>query len=118
PQGLFAHEALELGNELAIPAESELGLDPLLDRSDPKLLEPGDLGLGEELVAEVGERRAAPEIERASDRVRSPVRLAVGQRLAPLGDQRLEPVDVECAGLDVEDVAVPARLEASIADQL
>ena len=47
-----------------MPAERELGVDPLLERREPELLEPLDGRLGERLVGEVGERRPAPELER------------------------------------------------------
>ncbi len=40
--------------------ESEVRLDPLLDRDEPELVESGDLGLRERLVEEVRERRPSP----------------------------------------------------------
>ncbi len=61
---LRGDERLELGDELRVAPEREVGLDPLLERDGAQLLEPGDLGLRERLVEEVGERRAAPERER------------------------------------------------------
>ena len=48
--------------------QREVGLDPLLERDCAELLEPCDLGLGERLVEEVGERRPAPERERVTER--------------------------------------------------
>ena len=42
-------------------AEGEVGLDPLLQADQAQLLEPRDLGLGEGLVAEVGEGRPPPQ---------------------------------------------------------
>ncbi len=60
PQRLLAHEPLELGNQLRVPAERELGLDPLLERGQPLLLQPRSLGAGER-VAQLGQRRSTPQ---------------------------------------------------------
>ena len=67
-QRLGSDERLELRDELGVAAERKIGLDPLLERDRAELLEPRDLGLGERLVEEVGERRAAPERERLAER--------------------------------------------------
>jgi hypothetical protein len=67
-------QALELADELAPVPEGELGIDPLLDRSQTQLLEPRDLALGERLVGEIGERGAAPERQRVP---KSPCRTCV-----------------------------------------
>ena len=56
-------EKLELGNELGTDAEREIGLDALLERSEPKLFEPFDLGPRPVLVGELVQGRAAPERE-------------------------------------------------------
>ena len=60
-------ERLELGDDVGRMAELDVGRDPLLDRDEPKLLEAPDLGLGPVLERELGERRAAPELERAGE---------------------------------------------------
>jgi len=44
-------------------AEREVGFDPLLERSQPDLLETHDLSLGEVLVGEIHQRRPAPQAE-------------------------------------------------------
>ena len=62
---MLVDEPLQLPDHLGVAAQRELGLDRLLDRSHPQILEPGYLGLGERLVREVGERRPAPERQRA-----------------------------------------------------
>ena len=69
-------ERLELADERGVAAQLELGVDPLLDRREPELVEPRSLDLEARLVAEVGERRAAPELERAAQRLG-----ALGRRL-------------------------------------
>src|SRR5919201_2050214 len=75
-------------------ALGEVGLDPLLEGGETKLFEPGDLGLREQLVGEVCERRAAPERERLAQPVR-----------AALRDESFEPLEVELPRLDLDRVA-------------
>ena len=58
-------------DELGVAAEREVGVDTLLERAEPQLLEPRDLGLGERLVGEVGERRPAPQRERLAELLRA-----------------------------------------------
>ena len=62
-QRVLADEPLQLGHELRVAAELEVGVDPLLERGEPLLLEAGALGACERRV-ELGERRPAPERER------------------------------------------------------
>jgi hypothetical protein len=40
-------EGLELADDVAVPPELEVGLDPLLERDDPQLLQSPDLRLRE-----------------------------------------------------------------------
>ena len=92
---MLGDEGLELGDERRVPAEREVGLDPLLERREPQLLEPLDGRARERLVGEVGERRPAPELERlAEQRGR---RAGVVARARPLGLRRqaLEAREVE-----------------------
>jgi len=37
-------ECLELADDVAVPPQLEIGLDPLLDRDEPELLEPCSRG--------------------------------------------------------------------------
>jgi hypothetical protein len=73
-------------------AERQLGLDQLLERCDPEVVEPGDLALGEWLVGEVCKGRATPQRERILER-RHRALWATGGELAPaLGEKPLEAV--------------------------
>ena len=63
-QRVRGDERLELGDERAVAAEGEVGVDPLLEQREPELLEPRRLDGGERLEGELRERRAAPERER------------------------------------------------------
>ena len=65
--GCSRDERLELADDVAVAAELEVGVDPLLDRDEAQLLEPADLRLRQVVERELGERRAAPERERADE---------------------------------------------------
>jgi hypothetical protein len=61
---VLSNERLELVDQLPVTVERRVGLEPLLQRGDAFLLQPGSGGHGEALGLQVGERRAAPESER------------------------------------------------------
>lgn len=63
-QGIIGDESLEATCQLGVPSEGELGLGVLLDRHQPKLLQPGGLDGGEVVVGEVGRRRSSPQGKR------------------------------------------------------
>src|SRR5262245_21961353 len=60
-QRVLPDELLERGRDLRVPAQGELGVDPLFLRAQPELLQVRYLGLRERLVREVGERCAPKE---------------------------------------------------------
>jgi hypothetical protein len=78
-----------------VPALVEVVLDRVLERRQPQLLEPADLGARERLVSDVVERRAAPQFQRLARRAR--------------GDQALEPLGIDEVGPDAQLVSVAAR---------
>jgi hypothetical protein len=88
-------EALELGDDLCVPAELELGVDLLLDHGESKLFEPHSFSSRELLIAKVRQRLAAeeceglPELSGASGR-------AIRSRS---GDDSLEAVSVHLVAL-------------------
>ena len=57
-------ERVELADHLDVAAGLEVGVDRHLGRAQPQLLEAADLGGGERLVRDVGERVAAPQRQR------------------------------------------------------
>ena len=89
-------ERLELADERGVPAERELGVDPLFERGHPQLVEPRRLEPGELLLVEIGQRRAAPERERLAQEPR-PRRFLGGARG---GEQPLEAVRVDALRLE------------------
>ena len=103
-------ERLELAGDLRSRAAREVCVDPALDRGQAQLLEPGGL----EREVDVGERLAAPEVERlAQERGR-----ARGLGACRLGRQPLEPAQVELVRFAAEDVARRARLDRTVAERL
>ena len=97
---VLGDERRELADELGMTAERELGVDSVLERCEAQLLEPRACGLGEALVGEVRERRAAPERERLAQ-LRRRVREC---GLSRVPQQRLEPVEVDLILLDLEQI--------------
>ena len=78
-QRMLAHERLELARDLGVPPAREVGVDAVAQAGEPQILQPRDLGLGEALVGDVRERRAAPQRERLAQRRRRLPRLAAGE---------------------------------------
>ncbi len=107
--GCARDEALELGDELGVAAEGEVGVDPLLEHDRAELLEPRDLVLRERLVQEVGERGAAPERESVAERALGELGAAGVQCGAAVIAQPLEAVDVDPVALELERIAGRAR---------
>src|SRR6266545_8245352 len=61
PQGMLGYQTLELGHQLGMPAECQVCLDALLQRSQPQLLQLRDRRLRERLVGELVQRRTSPQ---------------------------------------------------------
>ena len=62
-QRMGGREVLEVPDERCVPAELELGVDAVLLRRHPQLVEARRLAEREVLLVEVGERWPAPELE-------------------------------------------------------
>ena len=104
-QRMGGDESFEVADEVLLRPGGEREVEPCLERDEAELLEAGDLALRERFVAQVGERRAAPERERLVDK-RSGGRRVADRALVPCtGEQILETVAVEAPGRHVEHVA-------------
>ena len=79
--------------------EREVGVDAILERGEPQLLQSGDLARGERLAVKLGQRRPAPERQRIAQ-PRRPLAGVVAS--ARIGDQRLEPGHVDLTGRDLQ----------------
>jgi hypothetical protein len=84
--------------------ERELGLNLILDGSQPALLEPLGLRLCERLVLDVREGRSPPEAERLAKESRRPLRRVVRERAPSLLNESLETLEVELVEADPEQV--------------
>jgi hypothetical protein len=62
---VLRHQRGELANQRGVPAERQLGLDPVLQARLAQLLQPPGLDRGERLV-ELRQRRPAPQRERVT----------------------------------------------------
>ena len=86
-------------DDLAVLTEREPRIDAELERLQPQILEPGGGG-AHGAVTEVGERVASPERRARPRAARRHGGRAARQRVARLGEQPLEPRDVELLRLD------------------
>ena len=100
-EGMLGDRRLQLGDELGVVAQLELGVDEIRLGGRAQLLQPRHLEPGEGLVSEVGERRAAPEPDGLAQLRRTDVRV-----LSPsVGDEPLEATEVRLLGRCFEHVA-------------
>ena len=99
-QRVLADERLELRDDVGRAPELDVGGDPLLDGDQPELVEAPGLGLRPLLESELGERRAAPEIERAQEDAATLLRSARPR----VGEQLLEAPRVDLLRRDREHV--------------
>jgi hypothetical protein len=104
-QGLGLHETVEHGHEFGMAAQCEQRVPPLLAHDQAHLLEARDLRLRERLIAEVGERRAAPEPDRLLEPRRRPDRVARRERARAVVGQPGEDVGVNRVPVERETVA-------------
>ena len=102
-------QGLELRDDTNVLAELELRGELLLERLEPQLFQPGDLGGERGLVREVGQRAASPEPERlGQDPTRGLGLMAVGTGLA---EHVLEEESIHLAAFRPQAVAGGARLD-------
>ena len=102
-----ANERLELRNEVVMPAERELELDPALDAGLTELLEPLDLAPREVVVGEIGKRGAPPQRKRLTQRQE---RIGVLETAGVL-EELFEAQGVEIAVVDPNEVAAGHGLD-------
>ena len=86
------NQRLQLRHQLVMAARRQVGVDPILQRRQPQLLQTGDLALRERLPLQIGQRLPPPQRQR----ITQPGRPITGivPRTRPL-DQRLKPRHVD-----------------------
>ena len=114
PQGVPAHERLDLGRKLRVDADFEIRRDPVFEHAQAKILQPVDLRLREVLELRVGERRSPPERERLAQDNRSLRRL----ERARLPGESLEADQVELVAVELEHVARRPCVQEARPEQL
>ena len=107
-------ERLELRDDVGRAPELDVGGDPLFARGQPQLVEAPGLGLSPFFEGELGERRAAPEVERAQEDVTTLLR----PRGPGVGEHLLEAPRVDLLCRDGEHVPGRARDEDVGAERL
>jgi hypothetical protein len=98
---VFLDELLQLTDELARGAQLEVGVHPLLERRESRLLQAADLVAGERLEGEVLERRPPPERQRGAELLGALTRLGP----ACLGREPLEARQVELLRIDAQQIS-------------
>src|SRR5262245_25052630 len=109
---MLGDEPLELADELRMPSEREVGVDPVLECGQPDLLESEGFDLG------YVDRRPMPELECAAQRLRRAGRIADRERGAAGLREALELEDVDSARVDGEPIAAGGCLEEAVREQL
>jgi hypothetical protein len=108
---VLGDQRFELCDQIAMAPEREVGVDPVLERRQPQLLQPRHLGLRERFVADVLVGLAAPQPERLAEARLRRAGLAPRQLGAAACDQELEPLEVQLTGREAEPVAGPVLLD-------
>jgi hypothetical protein len=109
-QWVLLDERLQLGEQLDVEAEQEIGRDTVLERRDAQLLEADDLRLREREARELGQRGSAPQVEGFAQLRRREDGVAGDERASSLRRQALEPKHVDALRVHAQDVAgLPCR---------
>ena len=94
---MLSYERLELGDQLSVTAEGQVGLGAVLERDQAQLLQPSCLVLRKGLVGEVRQRRPAPEVEPGGQRLVRTSGVATVERLTSLVRETPEAVGIHGA---------------------
>ena len=108
-QGLGGDERVELRHQRGVAAERELRIEASLQRDQPQLLETTGLAPRERLVGEIRERGSAPETERFSEDGGGAGAVPLAEQPLSLADEALEPLGVDLAFPEAEQVPGRAR---------
>ena len=106
---MLRRECLELSDHVAVAPRREIRLDPVLEARQAQLLEVRALDPGERL-RELGQSRAAPQLERVPEQRGRRRRVAGLERRSALDPHPAEAAEVERVGLELDDV--PGSLRA------
>ncbi len=111
-QRVRLEQRLEVGNRGGVRAEGDLGVETVLERTQPELVEAADLRLGELGVGHVKQRVAAPQAEGLGQLGTGGGRIVHEPGVA-FTRQALEPGGVDGLRIHAQDVAARLRHEAA-----
>ena len=106
---MLANESLELADERGVATFAEITFDPLLEAGKPKLLQAGDLALGERLVREIGKWPSPRESKRLDE-------LSIRYELLEALEIELPWLDAQLVSRGAGDDAVSAQSLAELGD--
>jgi HEAT repeat protein len=95
----------QLGHELAVPAQLQIGLQAQLQRPHPHFLQVGDVRPEQPADGDVGQGGTAPQRQRLRERLGRPGVLTAGQLLLAPDPEPVELAGVDRGGLDDQTVA-------------
>ena len=109
PDRVLEDECLQLADDARVSPQLEVGLDSFLECRQTKLLEAGDLRLGERLVRQIGKRGAAPQRKRLAEPGGRGRCIAAADGFPRLRAYPLKAPQVQLLGLDADQIAGRAR---------
>jgi hypothetical protein len=104
-QGMLEGEGLELADDLPVPSQGELGIDPLLHGGEAKVLQARDVLLEGIFESQVRERSPPPQRKRFAQLARGPPGITGLSRDPGFGHGSLEPIEVELSVIEAKLVA-------------
>ena len=117
-QRVLAHQPLELGDQLGVAANREIGVEAQLERDQPQLFQPGDRVRRKRLVAEVRQRLSPPERERLPQGIAGFSRVPLLEQPPSLREEPLEPLEIKRTGLQLQYVSGRLGHEHAVPESL
>ena len=105
PQRILPDHRRQLRDQLTVPPQCKVRIDPELHGSESDLLEPGDRGQSEALVGEIGQRRAPPQGQRLAQSLRCLGRETAFEETPPVFHQSFEAGQVEFVRPNPKNIA-------------
>jgi hypothetical protein len=97
PEWMLHHQPLKFGDDLAMPPERKIGLDPFLERGERQLVQVACFALDEGGMGQVIERWPADETERLAQEVCSLLAPPDREVVSPACEEALESLEIEFA---------------------
>src|SRR5256885_11812526 len=115
---MLTNEGLELPDQSRVLTQRELRVDPLLENSQSRFLQPRDLRLRERLVGKFGKRWATPQPQCLPQPGGRTLRIALMKCPAAFLHERLEAANVDLTRLGLQQIAAPAADQQPLPEHL